>query len=281
MEEPLRQSDDNKFIPISSVSAGKGQEIWPDLYCYTNQIVNIVFVGNTTNEDWVLIDAGMPHSGPKILEEAAKRFTVTRPRAILLTHGHFDHVGGITKLLEEWDVPVFAHPLEVPYLTGERDYPEPDTSVEGGLLAKISSVYPHKSINISTALSPLPADGSVPFMPGWKWLHTPGHSPGHVSFFRESDKVLIAGDAFITVRADSLYKVLMQKEEVNGPPRYLTTDWQLAWESVKKLDALKPGIAITGHGTPMGGEELRQGLKKLVDEFDTLAIPSHGRFVGK
>ncbi|MEO6546847.1 MAG: MBL fold metallo-hydrolase [Ferruginibacter sp.] len=280
MNEHLHQSEDNKFIPMTSVSAGKGQEVWPDLYYYTNQIVNIVFAGSANSEKWVLIDAGMPHSGTKILEEAADRFN-SKPQAIILTHGHFDHVGGITKLIEEWKVPVYAHPLEFPYLTGKKDYPEPDTSVEGGMLAKISSIYPHKAIDISQVLMPLPTDGSLPYLPGWRWIHTPGHSPGHVSFFRDSDRILIAGDAFITVRADSFYKVLTQQKEVNGPPRYLTTDWQAAWDSVKALEALQPSIAITGHGTAMEGDELRSGLKKLVYEFETFAIPDHGKFVAK
>jgi glyoxylase-like metal-dependent hydrolase (beta-lactamase superfamily II) len=88
-----------------------------------------------------------------------------------------------------------------------------------------------------------------------------------VSFFRESDRTLIAGDAFVTVRTDSFYKVIIQKEEINGPPRYFTTDWDAAFESVKKLEALKPEIAITGHGPAMEGEELRSGLKELVDDF--------------
>lgn len=278
MREDMHQSEDNKFIPMTSVSAGKGQELKPDLYYYTNQIVNFVFYGNPENGDWVIIDAGMPHSGDTIIELAEKRFN-TKPSAIILTHGHFDHVGGIVKLIEKWNVPVYAHSIEFPFLTGEQDYPEPDPSVEGGMLAKISAYYPHKATNIKDVLLPLPDDGRVPHMQGWKWYHTPGHTPGHVSFFRDEDKTLIAGDAFVTVRQDSLYKVLVQKKEVNGPPRYLTTDWEAARQSVMLLESLHPQLAITGHGTPMEGEELSEGLNKLVNEFDTLAIPDHGKYV--
>lgn len=280
MKQNIHQNTDNIFVPMTSMSAGSLHHVKRGIPYYTNQIVNVVFVKNYNFTEWVLIDAGMPHSGEKIIKEAAKIFPDNpRPVAIILTHGHFDHVGGIVKLIEEWKVPVYAHPLEFPYLTGQRDYPEPDTSVEGGLLAKISSIYPHKSINIEEYLLPLPEDGCVPDLPGWKWLHTPGHSPGHVSFFRPYDKTLIAGDAFITVRADSFYKVLIQKKEINGPPRYLTTDWQEAWKSVKKLEDLKPALAITGHGQAMEGKELEQGLSRLVKEFEDLAIPDYGKFI--
>jgi glyoxylase-like metal-dependent hydrolase (beta-lactamase superfamily II) len=90
---------------------------------------------------------------------------------------------------------------------------------------------------------------------------------------------LIAGDAFVTVRQDSLYKVFTQKQEISGPPRYFTTDWQAAWNSVKTLEALKPSIAITGHGLPMSGEVLRKGLAELSRDFEKLAVPEHGKYL--
>ncbi|AHM62886.1 beta-lactamase-like protein [Flammeovirgaceae bacterium 311] len=278
MENNMHQSRDDKFIPMTSFSSGKGKEVREDVYYYTNQIVNFAMVG--TAQHWVLVDAGMPKSGDEIISVAENRFGKgNKPAAIVLTHGHFDHIGGIVKLVEEWAVPVYAHTLEFPFLTGQESYAEPDASVEGGVLAKISSIYPHEPANISGALRSLPADGSVPEMEGWRWIHTPGHTPGHVSLFRDSDRTLIAGDAFITVKQDSFYKVLVQKAEVQGPPRYLTTDWTSARLSVKKLEALKPQLAITGHGPAMEGRELNDGLSRLVQEFDRIALPDHGKYV--
>ncbi len=280
MESNMHQSEDNKFIPMTSVSSGKVREARSDVFYYTNQIVNVVFIG--TPDHWVLVDAGMPKCGEEIRMVAEDIFGAnSKPSAIILTHGHFDHVGGIVHLIEHWNVPVYAHPNEFPFLTGEQSYPEPDTTVEGGMLAKISSIYPNEPINIKPALQPLPGDISVPGLSEWKWVCTPGHSPGQVALFRESDRTLISADAFITVKQDSLYKVLVQKKEVCGPPVYLTTDWLEAFKSVKTLEALRPEIVIPGHGTAMEGAELTEGLRRLVNEFDEIAVPDHGKFVGK
>ncbi|MET3505685.1 MBL fold metallo-hydrolase [Halalkalibacter oceani] len=271
------------YIPMTSLTDGVSQRIATDLYCLPIQIVNICFIGNPQIEhEWVLVDTGMPKSAEHIYDFLRDSFgKVTAPKAILLTHGHFDHVGTVIELSEAWDAPVYAHEAELPFLTGEADYPEPDGTVEGGLLAKLSPLFPNEAITLSSRLNVLPEDGSVPFLHDWKWLHTPGHSPGHVSFFREHDRTLIAGDAFVTVRQDSLYKVLTQKIEISGPPRYLTTDWQAAWDSVRKLAALEPSVAVTGHGLPMFGQDLRDKLQQLAEHFAEWAIPDHGRYVDK
>ncbi|SEQ75037.1 Glyoxylase, beta-lactamase superfamily II [Virgibacillus subterraneus] len=280
MDKELHESTDNKTIPMTSITSGSGQEVLNGVYYYTDQIVNISFIGFPGEGDWVLVDAGLPKAAAEIRSVVVDRFgRDSQPSAVILTHGHFDHVGGLLELVEEWDVPVYAHELELPYLTGEKSYPKPDSTVEGGFLAKISGIYPNEPINIGNAVQALPQDNSVPGLDDWKWIHTPGHSPGHVSFYRENDSLLLSGDAFITVRQDSFYNVLMQTVEVNGPPRYLTTDWQAAKESVEKLEALQPEIVVPGHGSVMKGEELKQGLKKLVQTFDQSAIPDYGRFV--
>ena len=274
----MHQSKDNKVIPMTSVSSGKLREVRPDVAYYTNQIVNVIFIG--TPDHWVLVDAGMPKGGDEIRLAAEDRFGAnSKPAAIILTHGHFDHVGGIVYLVEHWNVPVYAHPQEFPYLTGSLSYPEPDQTVEGGLLAKISSIYPNEPVNIRPVLKPLPENGSVPELAGWEWIHVPGHSPGQIALFRPSDRTLISADAVITVKQDSMYRVLIQKKQVCGPPVYLTTDWHAAWNSVKRLFALNPDLLVPGHGTAMEGKELSDGLKALAEDFEEVAIPDHGKFV--
>lgn len=280
MDKEIHNQTDRRFIPMTSIKSRTGREVAKDVFYYTDQIVNIIFIGDPEDDYWFLIDAGLPFAAKEIKRVAESRFGVnSKPQAILLTHGHFDHVGGLVDLVKEWGVPVYAHELEFPYLTGQESYPEPDGTVEGGLLAKISPLYPVEPIQLGNTLHPLPKDGQVPGLDQWRWLHTPGHSPGHVSFFRAKDRMLISGDAFITVRQDSFYNVLMQTPEVNGPPRYLTTDWNEAWRSVEKLFLLNPQIVVPGHGVALQGIPLKEQLKKLVDEFDERAIPDYGKFV--
>jgi glyoxylase-like metal-dependent hydrolase (beta-lactamase superfamily II) len=234
MEKDMSYGSDYKFIPATSVNSGTGVEVLPDLYSHTIQIVNLFLVGKPGTKDFVLVDAGMPGSFEDIVALAEERFgSDAVPKAIILTHGHFDHVGALIELVNHWNVPVYAHELEIPFLTGQRNYPDPDPTVEGGMVAKMSPLFPNEAIDIGNHVQKLPDDGTVPGMPGFRWVHTPGHTPGHVSFFREEDEALIAGDAFVTVKQESLYKVITQEKEISGPPRYLTPDWPAAWESVK------------------------------------------------
>ncbi len=278
--DQMKYGSDYKFIPATSIGSGLGVEVVSDVYCYTNQIVNLCFIGEKNKEGFVIVDTGMPKSAEEIISVAKERFGETaRPKAILLTHGHFDHVGSVIELVDYWEVPVYAHELEIPYLTGKLKYMEPDPTVEGGLVAKISRLFPNEPIDLGKHVYPLPADGTVPELIDWKWIHTPGHTDGHVSFYREKDRLLIVGDAFVTVKQEYLYDVYMQEEEISGPPRYFTPDWTSAWESVKKLEKLQPEIAITGHGIPMKGRNLRNNLKLLADQFDYIAIPSYGKYI--
>ncbi|MEX0646614.1 MAG: MBL fold metallo-hydrolase [Balneolaceae bacterium] len=279
-DDEMKYGDDYKSIPATSKKSGKGSEVVDDLFCYTVQIVNVIFVGNPETGDFVLVDAGTPGSENEIIEAAEERFGAnSRPKAIILTHGHFDHVGSVLELIKYWKVPVYAHPMEFPFLTGFKKYPEPDPGVKGGMMAKLSSLYPIEAVNLGGNLEEIPSDGSVPYLQDFQWIHTPGHTPGHISLFREDDRSLIAGDAFVTVKQESLYKVMTQKKEISGPPRYLTPDWQAAKESVKRLQSLEPEHAVTGHGVPMGGKELRENLAKLADNFDSIAVPEEGKYV--
>ena len=240
-------------------------------------MVNVVAIGNEAR--WILVDAGLPGYSTTIRGAAAQRFgAASRPSAIVLTHGHFDHVGSLESLLETWDVPVFAHALEMPYVTGRSPYPPPDPLVGRGSMALISRLYPRGPIDLGTRVHTLPSDGSVPDAPDWRAIHTPGHTPGHVSLFRERDRTLVSADALITTKQESMLAVMMQRCELHGPPAYYTQDWDSARESVRKLSALAPALLVPGHGQPWGGTEMREKLFGLAERFDQMERPRIGRY---
>lgn len=257
-------------------------QVAPGIWGMKDIFVNVYIIQDTASGKWVLVDAGLKTSAAKIKKMAAELFgEESKPAGIIMTHGHFDHVGSLEKLAQDWHVPVYAHYLEVPYLTGKSLYPPFDTTVGGGLMTEMAFLYPRKSVDVSSFVETLPEDGTIPVLLGWKWIHTPGHAPGHISLFRDEDKVLIAGDAFVTTKAESALSTAFQKKMVSGPPAYATTDWVAAYESVKKLLLLQPEVAATGHGKPMYGIELLRQLYDLYEHFDEVAIPEKGRYVNE
>jgi glyoxylase-like metal-dependent hydrolase (beta-lactamase superfamily II) len=139
-------------------------------------------------------------------------------------------------------------------------------------MSTLSAMYPRGPINVSKWLQKLPEE-EVPGMPGWSWLHTPGHTQGHISLWRESDRTLIAGDAFITTDQESAYSVAVQKPELHGPPTYYTPDWEAAERSVQTLAALEPELVISGHGPALRGAEMREALRLLAKDFKRIAVP--------
>ena len=249
------------------------RQIADDVLRIPVKIGNCYLVGD--RDEWVLVDAGVEGQADRIRAIAAERFGEnSRPEAIILTHGHFDHAGSAGKLAERWDVAIYAHKLEMPYLTGRSKYPPPDPTV-GGFMAQMIRLVPNKAFDYTEHMLELPL-GEAPGMTDWAVIETPGHSPGHVSFYRESDGVLLAGDAFATVDQTKAMNLFTMKPEVALPPTYYTCDWDSAYDSVQRLAELEPEVIAAGHGEPMSGREATDGLKRLAREWPA---PTHGRYV--
>lgn len=255
------------------------QEVAPGVSWMRTMLVNVALVEPEPRDGrWVLVDAGLAGHRTNIVRAARERYGLRPPDAIVLTHGHFDHVGNLRRLANEWDVPIYAHQLELPHLTGRRRYPPPDPTVGGGMMAWAARLYPAGPIDVSTRVRALPDDGSIPPLPGWRWWHTPGHTDGHVSLFRDTDRVLLSGDALTTVRQESLAAVLTQSQTLHGPPAYFTTNWSEALGSVRDLADLSPNVLVPGHGVPMSGPRLTRGLRVFADRFHA-EVPERGRYV--
>ena len=230
----------------------------------TTVFVNLYVV--QTAEGCVLVDSGLPGTAALTHRHVERRLGGGRPHAIVLTHGHFDHAGSAAALADAWGIPVYAHPLEMPYLTGQSDYAPGDPSM-GGAIAQLSRVFPTSGTDLDGRVRALPEDGTVPGLEGWRWIHTPGHTAGHVSLFRDADRVLIAGDALTTMDLDSWMAVTLETPEIDRPPAPLTPDWGAARESVRRLAELEPATVSAGHGVPLAGPAATEGVRRLAERF--------------
>ena len=115
-------------------------------------------------------------------------------------------------------------------------------------------------------------------MPNWRWIYTPGHTPGHVCLFRPEDRVLLAGDALATVDADSFSGMLRRRKKITRPATPVTPDWDAAERSVREMASLRPRVLAPGHGEPMEGLTVAEDLTAFAEDF---AAPEHGRYVGE
>ena len=105
--------------------------------------------------------------------------------------------------------------MEIPFLTGQQSYPQLHPTVEGGMVAKMSPLFPNEPIDLGNNVKALPTDGTVPHMPSLDgFIHQ--DIPRAYFIIPRKDRTLIAGDAFVTVKQEYLYKVITQEQEISG-----------------------------------------------------------------
>jgi len=255
------------------------------MYNFTNSVVasnvwrlkdlfvNIYFIRNPADNSWILVDTGIKTSARKIKRFAAELFGyISVPKYILITQGHYDHTGSLAILASEWNVPVYAHPKEIAQLNNPSEFKSPDPFSGGDLMTFLAFIFQNEPKDFSEHLKPLKGE-MLPEMGDWQFIHTPGASAGHISLFREKDRVLLAGDACTTTRMESAWAVIKQSQILSGPPAYFNPDWENAEYSLRKLSALDPYVLATGHGTPLSGRKMRGDFLHLVKHFKSLAVP--------
>ncbi|MGI4741487.1 MAG: MBL fold metallo-hydrolase [Janthinobacterium lividum] len=241
------------------------------------RFVNVYFIETGTPGDWVLIDTGLPGSAKEIIAAADKLFGAgAKPEAILLTHGHLDHMGSAKELAAHWGVPVVAHPLELPFITAKALYPPSDPTV-GGSLAFMSRFFPTQLPNLDGVAEALPLDDEhPPHLVQWRWLHVPGHAPGQIALFREADRTLIGGDAFATTNHESVPAVLLGLPEISVAGAPFNYNWDQCFQSVQLLADLEPRAIGCGHGPVITGPAAAAGLRHLADNYH---LPKQGRYL--
>ncbi len=233
---------------------------------------------------WVLIDTAWPHRGQLIRAAAESVFGAgTRPEAIVLTHIHPDHSGSALELARLWDLPVYVHPDELVLAPGGYQ-PEYGNPLDRWLIAPLLALLPRRAAEASRARGSLEGTArafdqaaGVPGLPDWQAVPTPGHTPGHVAFFRASDRVLITGDAVLTVNVNSVHDLLTGRRCAAAPPYISTWNWPAAKRSIATLAGLNPEVLASGHGRPMTGLMAAASLASLADRVSRRPSPRRCR----
>lgn len=177
--------------------------------------VNIWLIEN--DGDVYIVDTGIEELVDFQVKAA---LSIGTPKAILLTHGHSDHIQGATKWLSKFNIPIYAHSKELIYINGEEPYPNKNilenTGVQNIVQPLSEKIFQHLPI---------------------KYYLTPGHSPGHVIYHHEIDNILLAGDLFFT-----------SKEDLHPPIRKFSVNMNENIDSGSIIDKIKPILVSSSHG---------------------------------
>jgi hydroxyacylglutathione hydrolase len=219
------------------------RELAPGVWQLGGLLPNVI---NTYLLGEVLVDAGSRFDAGRILREL-RGHEVT---AHALTHAHPDHQGASHAICTQLGIPYWvgeadADAAENPELIGQR---QPDHFI-AQFFVKVFTGPAHpvdRKLNEGDEVA------------GFEVLHVPGHSVGHVAFWRESDGVLILGDVLNNI------DVLTGIPGLHDPKPYLTPDPVRNRQSARRLAALEPKLTLFGHGAPL------RDTKKLVDFVDKL-----------
>ena len=217
------------------------EEIVSGVYGIEMGYVNAFFI---VGEDGLtLVDSGLAKKKDTILSAVAGAGRQPQELGhILITHHHVDHIGSLAALKEATGAKCYVHPADSPIVRGDEPQPGPNPGsllgkLAGPLLSRMSPPAPPADVDVEVA------DGEeLPLAGGIKAVHTPGHTPGHLSFLLPSKNVLFVGDAAANMLRLGL------------PIGMFTADRDQAKESIGKLAALEFDVACFGHGRVLKGE---------------------------
>jgi hydroxyacylglutathione hydrolase len=176
----------------------------------------------------VLIDAGRRWDRPRIFRQLAGR----ELSMVALTHAHPDHQGVAEDLCEARGIPLACH-------AGDVDAMEGRVPLTGGADLRsrlITRFWQGPSHRVDRVLH----EGDE--VAGFRVIHAPGHSPGEVIYFRDSDRVAMCGDVVRNLNYATL------RSELKEPPDAFNFDTGENRRSIRKLAELSPSIILPGHG---------------------------------
>jgi glyoxylase-like metal-dependent hydrolase (beta-lactamase superfamily II) len=205
------------------------EDLW-QLSGFPPNAINVYLAGD------VLIDAATRQAEKRIL----RQIPAHRVTAHALTHAHPDHQGASHSVCTKLGIPLWcgaddADAMEDAGVMQQRMGTGADTFVQ----RRFFLGPPHP---VARRLR----EGDE--VAGFTVLEVPGHTPGHVAFWRESDRTLIAGDVFFNV------------PNLRPPPAGFNDDTARNRESMRRLAALEPAVAVFGHGPPLRDPAKLQAL---------------------
>jgi hydroxyacylglutathione hydrolase len=193
----------------------------------------------------VLIDAGMSSDRRRILHQLAGRAV----EAHALTHAHPDHYGSSHAVCETLNIPLWCAENDAPVAEGAR--PKPGQGRGARLLSRLPLPKPHP---VAKKLREGDQVGSFTV------LDVPGHSPGHVAYWRADDGTLICGDVLFNLSLPTLRPGLRE------PYTALTPDPPRNRDSARRLAKLEPNLILFGHGPPLrDGDRFVRFVESLPD----------------
>lgn len=198
----------------------------------------------------VLVDAGYGFQAGRAVKAARERGVTEH----VLTHAHLDHAGGSARVCRELGLEgVAVGAIDAADVRSGK--PEPPPHLPNALKG-VGRWY--GSFAAVPVVRELRAGDVVG--PGFVVLDVPGHTLGHVAFWRESDRVLIAGDVLFNIN------VLTGAAKLGPPPNLVTTDPARNRESIRKVAALEPRIVGLGHG-PVLRERAAERLAAIAEQL--------------
>jgi glyoxylase-like metal-dependent hydrolase (beta-lactamase superfamily II) len=218
-----------------------------------------------------VVDAGWRRSWPKLQEAVAALGSNASVKAVILTHGHPDHLGSAEKARRSWNIPVLAHHDEIGRVKGQAKGASPFTLVPGllpwlwrpsafgfVLHAAAHGFMTPEWVSEVTGFE----DGAELDVPGRpKVVFTPGHTEAHCSFYLQGQRVLISGDALVTL------DVLTREQGPRLLPKPLNVDNALARTTLDKLRPMNASLILPGHGEPYNGS-LESAVNEAVAAYE-------------
>ncbi len=174
----------------------------------------------------IQIDSGMKGSAKKIIEYYNNN--KIKPDIVLITHYHLDHIGGLKLIKDKYNPEIYASAIEIPMIEGKQSYPKPGSFGARLLFSMIKppviqDIKPIQNLKIE----------------GLKVIDSPGHTPGSVTYFLESEKMMFIGDAAGSVNGNL---VINEKYSL---------DLESAKKTLEKIKSYSPVTILPGHGAPL------------------------------